>query len=686
MKDKTKEQLIKELEASETQRRFIEAELSLFQTLVPTINDADDFHLALFAVIKRMCQVTDWIYGEAWVPSSDGKVMERSPAWYSSVKELNRFSKLSERFTFAPGEGLPGRVWQDKKPIWIKDIASEKCFARTGIAAEAGLKSCLAVPVLLRNEVQTVLVFFLPVVSTEDEGLIKIVSTVAAQLGTLIRRKKAEEELRSLKKAVETMQLGVTITDTDGKILYTNPAEARMHGYTVDELLGKNSRTFAPPERWQPIPLQLIKSIKRASVNVRKDGSSFPVQLLSDVVTNVNGEIVGVITTCEDITERRKMEGELLKISKLESLGTLAGGIAHDFNNILTIITGRISLAKMNAKPGEDVFEMLTAAEKGCKRAKDLTQQLITFSKGGLPIKTVVSVIDMIKESADFALRGSNVRYDLQFPDDLRPVEVDEGQINQVINNLIINACHAMPNGGMIKIRAKNVTIGPEDVLSLQEGEYVKISVTDYGTGIPEEHLQKIFDPFFTTKQKGSGLGLATSYSIIRNHGGNITVDSQPGAGATFHIYLPASTKEISKKTTTGGHIRNACGKILIMDDEEMLRDSTADMLGRNGFKVETAGDGIEAIELYKKAKESGDPFDVVIMDLTVPGGMGGKEAVRRLREFDPRVRAVVSSGYSDDAMMSDYRSYGFCGIIVKPYSMDELLKILNQVLNEKEK
>lgn len=521
------------------------------------------------------------------------------------------------------------------------------------------------------------------------EQLIKEVAELRQRIDDLrlSERKKAEEELLSLKKAVETMQIGVTLADTEGNILYANPAEARMHGYEVEELIGRNVRIYAPSERWNKIALkdmkEIEKTVKRESVNIRKDRSRFPVQLLSDAVTDASGHIIGIVTSCEDITERKRLEEELLKVSKLESVSTLSGGIAHDFNNILTIILGKISLAKMLLNHQDETFEILGDAEKGCKRAKELTNQLLTFSKGGAPIKKTASILEIVRESIDFALRGSNVRCDLSVHDDLWPVEVDEGQMYQVINNLFINAVQAMPGGGTINVRTENVVIRQKDALPLKDGKYVKISIKDQGVGIPKEHLQRIFDPFFTTKQSGSGLGLATTYSIVRKHDGYITVESELGVGTTFHIYLPAAANEIEIKTALEDRPVVGYGRVLIMDDEEVLRESTGDLLEHIGYDVETVADGAEAINMYRKAREAGAPFDVVIMDLTIPGGMGGKDAIKRLLEIDPDVKAIVSSGYSNDPVMAAFREYGFSGVVSKPYKIEELGDVLQKVMRE---
>jgi two-component system cell cycle sensor histidine kinase/response regulator CckA len=384
----------------------------------------------------------------------------------------------------------------------------------------------------------------------------------------------------------------------------------------------------------------------------------------------------------QEVTERKRLEEELLKSQKLESIGILAGGIAHDFNNILTAILTYISLANIDASPGTKLSKRLSEAEKATLRAGDLTRQLLTFSKGGQPVMTSVVLNQLIRDSADFVLRGSNVKSEYIIAEDLWPVEADEGQISQVINNLAINAGQAMPEGGIVEISAKNMTVNEESGLPLKEGKYVNISIKDHGHGVPEEILPKIFDPYFTTKQIGSGLGLAVTYSIIKNHNGHIAVTSKAGSETTFDIYLPASDKQCLTDVSKDEKIETGSGRILIMDDQEMIRDATGEILKNLGYEVETCIDGAEAVELFRQAKESGHPFDAVIMDLTVPGGMGGMEAMGKLIELDPEVRAIVSSGYSNDPVMSNFREYGFREVIVKPYKISEVSKKLRRVLS----
>jgi nitrogen-specific signal transduction histidine kinase/CheY-like chemotaxis protein len=382
-----------------------------------------------------------------------------------------------------------------------------------------------------------------------------------------------------------------------------------------------------------------------------------------------------------DITDRKKMQAELQKIQKLESIGILAGGIAHDFNNILASIMGNINLIKMSFAQGQEEYDRLTMIEKATSRATDLTRQLLTFSRGGAPIKKTILIREIIMESARFSLRGSNVKCEFNLAGELWPTEADEGQMSQVIRNLVINADQAMPEGGTICFRAENAVLSQKSGLPLKDGSYLKISIEDRGAGIPEEQLKKIFDPYFTTKQGGSGLGLAIVYSIIKNHDGHITVKSTLGEGTVFTLFLPASDKQVSEEKPASEVPIRGKGRILVMDDDAMLRKVAGAMLTNLGYEVGFAKDGAEAIELYANALNTAQPFDAVIMDLTIPGGMGGKEAIIKIRSIDPHVKAIVSSGYSQDAIMANYREHGFADVITKPYKMIDLSSIIHKVI-----
>jgi signal transduction histidine kinase/ActR/RegA family two-component response regulator len=398
-------------------------------------------------------------------------------------------------------------------------------------------------------------------------------------------------------------------------------------------------------------------------------------------VKDRSGRVVKVVGTVQDITERKRMEEELVKIQKLESLGVLAGGIAHDFNNILTSVWGNIGLAKLDIEPGERAFESLDEAVRACRHAADLTARLLTFSKGGTPVKRPVSLARLIRDAADLALSGSNVRCEFQLPDDPLVAEVDEGQIKQVFHNLILNAVQAMPEGGDIQIRAEKVLSSSQVDLPLEPGEYVTLSIRDRGTGIKKEHLHRVFDPYFTTKQRGSGLGLAVAHSIIDQHDGHVRVESEPGEGTTFRIDFPAgATAGVGTESLQEGVVTGE-GRVLLMDDDEGVLSMARRMLARLGYGAKLARNGFEAIELYQEARRSGAPFDAVILDLTIRGGLGGRQVVDRLRRIDPEVKAIVSSGYSNDPVMADFESHGFVGVIPKPYEIKSLSETLKRAI-----
>jgi signal transduction histidine kinase/ActR/RegA family two-component response regulator len=374
---------------------------------------------------------------------------------------------------------------------------------------------------------------------------------------------------------------------------------------------------------------------------------------------------------------------EMQRIQQLESVGVLAGGIAHDFNNLLTAILGNISLIKSSPTHNPEDFELLQDAEKACLQAKNLTSQLLTFSRGGTPVKTAVVLSTVIQDSTSLALRGSAVTCHFDLPQDLWLVEADAAQLSQVFNNLILNAQQAMPNGGRVFISAQNRSVSKVSHPMLAPGRYVQVTVWDEGTGIKAELLPKIFDPYFTTKRSGSGLGLAVVFSIVKHHLGTITVDSQFGAGTRFTLMLPATDQPLSTHAVNAGSPQNRICRILVMDDDEKVRNLLKRILQREGHTVETANDGAAAVVKYQQALGDSQPFDLVIMDLTIPGGMGGRETIERIKEIDPQVKAIVSSGYSESVVMADYKANGFQGVIPKPYDAAQLRSEIHKVLSQ---
>jgi PAS domain S-box-containing protein len=487
----------------------------------------------------------------------------------------------------------------------------------------------------------------------------------------------SEERFRRL---FETANDGILLLEKSKlKIRFANPAITEMLGYSNEEFIGRGLKDIGFGDN--------IGTFQEVIQTLNKDGiihyNDVPIQKKTGQVVDTDIYMVNkaslVQCNIRNISERKKLAEDLSTAQKLEAVGILAGGIAHDFNNILTAIIGNISLAKMQVSPEDKISHLLSEAESASIRAQTLTRQLLTFAKGGTPVQETASIKDILKSSSSFMLHGSKSECEFSIADDLWLAEVDVGQINQVINNLIINANQAMTGGGIIQIAAENLRIENRHGLPVKAGKYIRITIRDQGVGIAKDHLLKLFDPYFTTKQEGSGLGLATTHSIIQKHGGHITVESQLGVGTTFHVYLPASDKIVSEKGAV--KLIKGQGRILVMDDDETIRKLTGEMLTIIGYVCEFAKDGAETIQMVKEANEAEKPYDAVILDLTIPGKMGGNEAIKKLLEIDPELKAIVYSGYSNDPILANFKKYGFKGMMPKPFELQTLGKVLHEVL-----
>ena len=534
----------------------------------------------------------------------------------------------------------------------------------------------------------------------------------SARLATLrditLRSRHAERNLKREKErlsvTLDSISDAVITIDDKGAVDRINQEASRIIGIQNDEAIGKPLSEILHLQ--DPKTGKLISDPGERLLNQTKQQTllEFGISPTRDskdhIFVNADMRCIlddedghyGCVVVLRDITQHKLAEEEFLKSEKLQSISLLAGGIAHDFNNILSAILGNISVVRANISDENEHANRLLAAEKAALQATSLTQQLLTFSKGGAPVLESATINQILEDCADFILRGSNVRCEIEHTPDTWAVDADQGQIAQVVNNLLINADQSMPNGGLIRIKLSNCKLEKDEVPTLKSGKYLEIQISDQGVGIAPENLTRIFDPYFTTKENGNGLGLASSYSIIKSHNGMMTVDSEVDKGSRFSIYLPkgnntskAPFENIVKESSNDEKaIKAGHGRILIMDDMEAMMMVAGEIISMLGYEVEFATNGEEAIHAYKTAKETGKAFDAVVFDLTVPGGMGGEEAAEILIEYDPGLLAIASSGYSNTNVMSDFSDSPFTAVVPKPYRIKEMSDALNEVLSKK--
>lgn len=509
------------------------------------------------------------------------------------------------------------------------------------------------------------------------------------------------EEKERLSVTLHSIGDGVITADVDGKITLLNGVAENLTGWSHQEAVGKpfheifniiheHTRKTQPNPVTQVLKTESIIELASNTVLLSRDGEERLITDSGAPIRDHQGQIIGVVLVFRDITKERRMEEEIQKSEKLQSVGILAGGIAHDFNNILAVITGNLSLSKLRHQDEKQVAKYIQTAEEAAWQAKELTQQLLTLSKGGEPIRQVTSIETSVREGIDYALRGSDSTCKIRTAEDIQAVEIDPGQISQVIKNLILNADEAMKENGEIEVNIRNQEIGKRSDIPLPAGSYIRIDVIDHGVGIPSEYLEKIFDPYFSRKPDSSGLGLSIAHSIIKKHDGIITVNSEPESQTTFSLILPAvqsataqaatKTPEVEEENTIQPDVVG--GRILAMDDEDGLRSLLYEMLTFLGYEVTTVPNGEEAIETYRETLEKNEPYDAVILDLTIRGGMGGKDTIEHLRQIDPQVKAIVSSGYSNDPIMANYEEYGFSAMVPKPYKLEEMRDSLSTLIH----
>ena len=672
--------------------------------------------------IRLQEEITERVHGEEILRQTNDYleyVLENSPDAIAIVDadgciiKWNRMATEIFGFTFEeirgkPFHGLYSDTEELEKTLAVLRSAGsvrqrETCLRRStsGVLGDAGLVPVeLSLSLLKDPRGGTLGSVAVARDLSESRKMVAALRSANEQLQQEIaERRKVEEALRrsenTYRTVFESTGTATVIVEEDATITLANARFERLSGNAKEEIEGKKKWT----EYVTADELSRMKEYHRLR---RTPGESAPEQyefLFVDVrggtrhvLTNVRliPETKKSVASYTDITDRKRMEEELARARQLESIGIMAGGIAHDFNNLLGVILGNLSLSEMYLQTGEDTRDLLKESRTASLRARDLVQQLLTFARGGDPQRKIEFIPALIRDSVQLGLAGSNVTPRFIVEEGLCPVECDAVQIQRAVMNLVVNARDAMPQGGTVEVRAVAESVGPDQIAHLKAGEYVRVSISDHGTGISPENLSKIFNPYFSTKmrgvQKGMGMGLTMTYSIIKRHGGHIVVESQQGVGTTFHVYLPAHSPLAEKPAGISGEKEvpesvRAKGRILFMDDEEMFRRIGFQMLAFMGYEVETAADGAEAVERFRAAAEAGKPFDAAVFDLTVRGGMGGKEALGKLRELDRDVRVVVSSGYSDDPVLANFEDYGFCAAISKPYEMIDLEQALHKAM-----
>ena len=673
-----------------TNKKRIERSISLINEInnivARSFIEFKDYKLTSKKILEALNKVVDFDHGEISV---------KIKGEFISVCRNNSFppnfmEKMEERFEKEkPDIAVWLKTVEEKKPVFVENMKQSPLTEYLhDLVEEFDLNQIYSVPLYTRGKIIGVMQFITKgkKILSEDER--KIIDIVAKEISAGLESIMIENLLREREKLyemlLENMAQGIYLLK--GKHFeYVNPAFCKITGYSFEEL---TSPEFNIERLFTEETKKIIDKRFKARRNKKDIPSRYQVKIVTkdgdikdlelDTVLISNEEETQILGFVKDVTEELKIRKELQRLEKLESIGLLAGGIAHDFNNILMGIVGNLSLAKMHLKPDDKLYEIISDAEQIAFSAKSLTNQLLTFSKGGTPVKKVIDIKPFLRQWVSFALRGSNLKPLFSIDENLYNVEVDPGQISQVINNLVLNARDAMPEGGILEVGAENFLIEKNHPLPLKPGKYVKISIRDHGVGIPEKYLDRIFDPFFTTKQKGSGLGLAVSFSIVKQHGGHITVYSELGKGTVFHLYLPSAEETVSEEHSEKEEVFTGGGRILIMDDQKIVVKVLSKMLKELGFsEVEISYNGEEAINKYKEYFNAGKIFDFVILDLTVPGGMGGKEVVKKILEINPDAKVIVSSGYSNDPIMSNYEEYGFSGIIVKPFTMESLKRAL---------
>ncbi|MDY0362416.1 MAG: cache domain-containing protein [Desulforegulaceae bacterium] len=686
----------------------IENDFKLFSSMFKTAAESDqqiNSHLIKFKEIEEMAENANKIFQSK--KSFEQKLTDEKERLFVTIRSIGDGVVSCDTSGFIENmnnqaEKLTGFAIFNAKGLKIQDIF--KIYDSKGKKIEGFTDDVLLKGKTVRNKEDIVLVSktqkkfnisytISPIMDFNKNitGLVLVFSDISEKLK--IKKELEESKLRFLKITENTNDVIYRMSIPEGKYIYMSPSSQKLFGYPpeyfyensliIEKLIHPEFKKYFEKE-WNKILNGKISPSYEYKI-IDCYGNERWIYQKNISVTDDSGNLEAIEGIITDITDKKKAEQELINIEKLKSVGILAGGIAHDFNNILMGLYGNLSLARKKLEKDHPAGKFIEAAEKSMDRASMLSNRLLTFAKGGTPVKSDVDLIQLVKEVVSFDLSGSRVAAVFDIKEDTGNIKADKGQIQQVFSNLVINSVQAMPEGGKIYISMENVFIEKNEVLDLLEGKYVKVCVSDEGLGINPENLAKIFNPYFTTKEKGSGLGLAAVYSIIKNHQGHIDVFSEKGKGTKFTIYLPYSgtQEKIFQAEIEKNESSMKKAKILIMDDEEVILNIAKEILIMKGFEVDVSKNGDEALLKYRQEFEENKPFDLVIMDLTIPGGKGGIETLKEIHQINPGAKALVSSGYSGDEVMSNFKNYGFMGVVTKPYTMKKLFQEIERVLSD---
>ena len=691
--------IVRELRDTEIrkERQAAHEEIRLLQSIASAISDTADVHLALGSVLRQVCTSCHWAVGQAWLLTGDNDQLECSPAWHGDVSGLEKFREASLGMKFAASMGLPGSVWSDRNPVWRRDYSSESREARALLAAAANLRASVGVPVLAGQKVVAIIEFFRTEAMEPDERFIRLISTLAAQLGPFIHQKQAEDALRKseelFRRLCDCSPFGILVTDEKGLCIFSNPRCRKILGVSLVQSLDKGWFRWVHPDDHPTLIQQWFATVAAgrefsSEFRIKTDGQQIWARLRSSRMIPEESQAGGYVVTIEDISEQKQMEAQFLQAQKMESIGRLAGGVAHDFNNLLTAINSFARMAQDSLPPASQAHGDIEMVLKAADRAANLTRQLLAFARREVINPQVLNPNALLLDLEKMLTRliRENITLEVKLGDHVGSVNADPSQLEQVLINLVVNAADAMPAGGKLIIETANAELSAAVVGKTSgagPGRYIALTVTDSGTGIPDDVKAHIFEPFFTTKEqgKGTGLGLATVYGIVKQNGGQIDVTSRMGEGTSFRVYLPRVADALPPEARRSQTQTQPKGSenILLVEDEPQVRWLAKRVLTVQGYHVVEAANGQEGLQVARQ--NAGIEFHLLVTDMVMPQ-MGGKMLAEKIRLERPSLKILFMSGYSDEWVDAQDEFAEGCGFLRKPYKPEELARKVYEMIH----